>query len=147
LSASESNLFWEEIMLDPIRFRISPEDIPAASRVPFRPIFPRREERPAIALSLLVFGFNATGRLFHERASTRNISRNGCCIHLCTQPQGDSPLALRVVLNAGTALEHAPPPLTYQFVWTLPSGDGWDVGAAALDDADLMRLAFPQRRP
>jgi hypothetical protein len=139
-------LFWEEIMLDRIRFRISREDILAASRLPFSPVSPRREERSALALSLLVFGFNPSGRVFQERTSTRNVSPHGCCFHLRTRPQTDTPLALRVIRYEGATRESSSP-LTYQFIWALRVGEGWDVGAVALDDVDLMRLAFPRRTP
>jgi hypothetical protein len=133
-------------MIRPIRLRITPAGISEGDRLGFQLIPGRSEERSTIALAVTIFGFNSSGRLFQELASTRNVSRHGCCIHMRTKPQSDTPLALRIVPRGGPIPEGTPP-LTYRFVWSLPVSYGWEVGAVALEDSDLMRLAFPQRKP
>lgn len=130
----------------PFLFRSTPLAISEVSRPGFRFLSGRSEDRFAMPIPVMVFGFNAAGRIFQEMASTRNVSRHGCCIRLRTQPQRDTPLALRMVPREGPP-PPGTPPLTYRYVWSQRLQGGWEVGAAAYEEADLIRLAFPASRP
>jgi hypothetical protein len=94
----------------------------------------------------LVCGFGANGRFFSERTSTRDVSRSGCCIHLRTQTQLNSPLALRVVPRDDSDPRDQRHTL-FEVGWAVPEGDGWTVGASALDGTDVWALAFQSRTP
>jgi hypothetical protein len=101
----------------------------------------RSETRSEVRLSVTVYGFATTGKLFVEHCATRNVSHSGCCIHLQTRPQADAALALRLLrwgLSAKAASQ-----LLYQIVWVQKDGDGWLIGASSLGPADLYSLAFP----
>lgn len=101
----------------------------------------RREQRSDVQLLVTVYGFAATGKLFVEHSSTRNVSHSGCCLRLQTRPQADSALALRL-LRWGISSKSASQ-LLFQVVWLRQDGDGWLVGASSLGPADLYCLAFP----
>ena len=101
----------------------------------------RSETRSEVRLSVTVYGFATTGKLFVEHCATRNVSHSGCCIRLQTRPQADAALALRLLrwgLSAKAASQ-----LLYQIVWVQKDGDGWLIGASSLGPADLYSLAFP----
>jgi hypothetical protein len=101
----------------------------------------RAEKRSEVRLAVTVYGFATTGKLFVEHCATRNVSHSGCCVHLQTQPQADTALALRLLrwgLSAKSGSQ-----LLYQIVWVQKDGDGWLVGASSLGPADLYSLAFP----
>jgi hypothetical protein len=102
----------------------------------------REYQRSALSLPLVVCGLNASGRIFFELASTYDISRSGCRLHLCTQPQHDSPLAIRVISNKGEGTEESAQ-ILFQVAWLLPEAEGWAVGAHSLGDTDLRTLVFP----
>ena len=106
----------------------------------------RHEPRSSAALTFAVCGLSASGRFFVELCSTVNISRSGCCLRLRTRPQTDSALVLRAV-PGGTALPAGTSQLLFQLAWLRPDDDGWLIGAFALGDADLSRLAFPSYTP
>jgi len=106
----------------------------------------RREKRYTVSIPVTVFGFNANGRVFQELASCRNVSRSGVRIHMHTQPERSTPIALRVVPREGPIQDEIPH-LSYQIAWMLPANEGWDIGAISLDDGDLLLLAFPPHRP
>jgi len=106
----------------------------------------RKEPRSDFDLTLAVCGIASTGRMFFELCSTRNISRSGCCIHMRHRPQSDSALALRAMPQGAAAGDHEVQ-LLFQVAWLHPEGDGWDVGAFALGQAGLDRLAFPSTKP
>jgi hypothetical protein len=106
----------------------------------------RREPRSSAELTFAVCGLAASGRLFVELCSTVNISRSGCCLRLHTRPQTDSALALRAV-PGGTSLPEGTSQLLFQLAWLRPEADGWLIGASALGEADLCRLAFPSYTP
>jgi PilZ domain len=101
----------------------------------------RSEGRSDVQLAVTVYGFATTGKLFVEHCSTRNVSHSGCCVHLRTQPQADTALALRL-LRWGLSAKGAAQ-LLYQVVWVQKDGNGWLVGASSLGPADLYSLAFP----
>ena len=101
----------------------------------------RSETRSEVRLSVTVYGFATTGKLFVEHCATRNVSHSGCCIHLQTRPQADAALALRLLRWGRSA--KAASQLLYQVVWVQKDGDGWLVGASSLGPADLYSLAFP----
>lgn len=111
---------------------------------PFRST--RREQRSAAQLTFAACGLAASGRFFVELCSTINISRSGCCIRLRTRPQANSALALRAV-PGGTCLPEGTSQLLFQLAWVRPDEDGWLIGAFALGDVDLSRLAFPFYTP
>ena len=106
----------------------------------------RREQRSSAELTFAVCGLSASGRFFVELCSTVNISRSGCCLRLRTRPQSDSALALRAV-PGGTSLPEGTSQLLFQLAWLRPEADGFLIGASALGDADLCRLAFPSYTP
>ena len=106
----------------------------------------RCERRSVVSVPVTILGLNAAGRLFHELTTTRNVSRHGCCIHLHTQPQSDTPFALQVVPREG-AIPEDTSHLSYQLVWKRQVSEGWELGALAEDDADLLQLAFPAHKP
>jgi hypothetical protein len=93
-----------------------------------------------------VCGFSASGRIFSELASTRNISPSGCRIRLRTQPLGHAALAVQVVPRE-TPLPQPGVQMLYQVAWLQPQGECWDVGLLALGDTDLLRVAFASHRP
>lgn len=101
----------------------------------------RREQRLDVQLAVTIYGFAATGKIFVEHCSTRNVSHSGCCLRLQTRPQADSALALRP-LRFGIS-SRSVSQLLFQVAWLRPDGDGWLVGASALGAADLYCLAFP----
>ena len=106
----------------------------------------RREPRSSAELSFAVCGLDASGRFFVELCSTVNISRSGCCLRLRTRPLAGSALALRAV-PGGTSLPEGTSQLLFQLAWLQPDADGWLMGAFALGEADLCRLAFPSYTP
>jgi PilZ domain len=106
----------------------------------------RREPRSSAELSFAVCGLTASGRFFVELCSTVNISRSGCCLRLRTRPLTGSALALRAV-PGGTSLPEGTSQLLFQLAWLRPDADGWLIGAFALGEADLCRLAFPCYTP
>lgn len=117
---------------------------PMPGAAPFRST--RREPRSSAELTFAVCGLSASGRFFVELCSTVNISRSGCCLRLRTRPQTHSALALRSV-PGGTSLPEGTPQLLFQLVWLRPDNDGWLIGAFAIGEADLRRLAFPSYTP
>lgn len=106
----------------------------------------RAEYRSVLALPLVVCGLNVSGRIFFEMTSTHDVSGAGCRIHLCTQPQFESPLAIRMIKNKGSASEESIQ-ILFQLAWLQPEGDGWAVGAQRLGDADLRALVFQSHTP
>jgi PilZ domain len=100
----------------------------------------RCEQRSDVQLTVTVYGFATTGKLFVEHCSTRNISHSGCCLRLQTRPQAGSALALRP-LRWGISAKGASQ-LLFQVAWLRQDGDGWLVGASSLGPADLYCLAF-----
>lgn len=123
-------------------------ELQAASQMPSGEHFrsTRREARSSAELTFAVCGLAASGRFFVELCSTVNISRSGCCLRLRTRPQNDSALALRAV-PGGTPLPEGTSQLLFQLAWLRPDDDGWLIGAFALGEADLSRLAFPSHTP
>jgi PilZ domain len=117
---------------------------PRPGTAPFRST--RREPRSSAELTFAVCGLTVSGRFFVELCSTVNISRSGCCLRLRTRPQTDSALALRAV-PGGTSLPEGTSQLLFQLAWLRPDADGWLIGASALGEADLCRLAFPSYTP
>jgi PilZ domain-containing protein len=111
---------------------------------PFR--ITRREQRSSAQLTFAACGLAASGRFFVELCSTINISRSGCCLRLRTRPQTDSALALRAV-PGGTSLPEGTSQLLFQLAWVRPDEGGWLIGAFALSNVDLSRLAFPSYTP
>ena len=91
-------------------------------------------------------GLAFNGRFFVELCSTVNISRSGCCLRLRTRPQTDSALVLRAV-PGGTLFPAGASQLLFQLAWMRPHDGGWLIGAFALGEADLYRLAFPSYTP
>ena len=106
----------------------------------------RRERRSPLTVMLRICGFSASGRIFSEVASTRNISRSGCCVRLRTQPLQNSPLAIQVVPREGPSPEPATQML-YEVAWLQQQGQSWEVGLSALSKTDLLRVAFDSRTP
>ncbi|PYU27465.1 MAG: hypothetical protein DMG32_06830 [Acidobacteria bacterium] len=106
----------------------------------------RRELRAPTELTFAVYGLAFSGRFFVELCSTVNISRSGCCLRLRTRPQTDSALVLRAV-PGGSSLPAGTSQLLFQLVWLRPDDGGWLIGAFALGEADLYRLAFPSYTP
>jgi len=78
----------------------------------------RREPRSSTELTFAVCGLAFNGRFFVELCSTVNISRSGCRLRLL-----------------------------FQLAWMRPDDGGWLIGAFALGEADLYRLAFPSYTP
>jgi hypothetical protein len=111
---------------------------------PFRST--RREPRSTAELTFVVCGLASNGRLFVELCCTVNVSRTGCCLRLRTRPQIDSALALRAV-PGGTSLPEGTSQMLFQLAWLRPDDAGWLIGAFALGEADLCRLAFPSHTP
>jgi len=116
----------------------------AAGAEPFRST--RREPRSSTELTFAVCGLAFNGRFFVELCSTVNISRSGCCLRLRTRPQTDSALVLRAV-PGGTLFPAGASQLLFQLAWMRPHDGGWLIGAFALGEADLYRLAFPSYTP
>lgn len=106
----------------------------------------RREPRSPAELTFAACGLAASGRFFVELCSTVNISRSGCCLRLRTRPLTGSALALRAA-PGGTSLPEGSSQLLFQLVSLRPEADGWLIGAFALGEADLSRLAFPSYTP
>jgi hypothetical protein len=106
----------------------------------------RREPRSPAELTFAVCGLTSSGRFFVELCSTVNVSRSGCCLMLRTRPQTDCALVLRPV-PGGTALPAGTSQLLFQLAWVRPAQDGWLIGAFALGETDLSRLAFPSDTP
>jgi len=106
----------------------------------------RRERRSPLSVLLKICGFSASGRIFSELASTRNISRSGCCLRLRTQPLGNTALALQVIPREGP-LPQGGPQLLYQVAWLRQHGQAWEVGLLALGNTDLLLVAFAPHSP
>jgi hypothetical protein len=106
----------------------------------------RREPRSAAQLTFAVCGLAFSGRFFVELCSTVNISRSGCCLWQRTRPQLDSALVLRAV-PGGTSLPEGTSQLLFQLAWARPGDGGWLIGAFALGESGLWRLAFPSHTP
>ena len=104
----------------------------------------RAEDRSPIAVPLVICGLNSSGRLFFELAHIQDISRTGCRIHLCTKPQTDSPLAVRLVTDKGVTRQEIAQ-ILFQVAWIHPEAEGWAVGAYSLGSKDLRTLVFPLR--
>jgi len=106
----------------------------------------RCEPRSAAQLTFAVCGLASSGRFFIELCSTVNISRSGCCLWLRTRPLMDSALVLRAV-PGGTSLPAGTSQLLFQLAWVHPGEGGWMIGAFALGESGLWRLAFPSYTP
>lgn len=106
----------------------------------------RQEPRFSTPLTFVACGLSSSGRFFAELCSTVNISRTGCCLRLRTQPQSNSALVLRQV-PGGTALPEGISQLLFQLAWVRPVEGGWQIGAFALSNVDLFRLASPSSTP
>jgi len=106
----------------------------------------RRERRSPLSILLKICGFSAGGRIFSEVASTRNISRSGCCLRLRTRPLGDTALALQVIPREGPVPDGGSQML-YQVAWSRQQGQSWEVGLFALGNTDLLQVAFAPHSP
>jgi hypothetical protein len=104
------------------------------------------EQRSEASVQLIVCGLNSDGRLFFELGSVREISRSGCRLHLCTKPQGDSPLAVRMINSKGETIRESAQ-ILFEVTWLMPEAEGWAVGARSLAKADLRTLVFPPQKP
>lgn len=116
----------------------------ATGAEPFRST--RREPRSPAELTFAVCGLTSRGRFFVELSATVNVSRSGCCLMLRTRPQTDSAFVLRAV-PGGTSLPSGTSQLLFQLAWVRPTDGGWLIGAFALGETDLRRLAFPSCTP
>jgi hypothetical protein len=110
-----------------------------------KPHLHRVEERSPIAVPLVVCGLNFSGKLFFELAHIQDISSSGCRIYLCTRPQTDSPLAVRLVTDQGVT-RHEIAQMLFQVAWIRPEEQGWAVGAYSLGSKDLRTLVFPLQK-
>jgi hypothetical protein len=106
----------------------------------------RRERRSPLSVLLRICGFSASGRIFSELASTRNISPSGCCIRLRTQPLSHAALAVQVIPREGP-LPEGGTQMLYEVAWLQQQGQSWDVGLFALGHTDLLRVAFAAHTP
>jgi hypothetical protein len=103
----------------------------------------RREQRFLMNLPVVVCGFGANGRIFSELATTRDMSRSGCSLHLRTRPESGSSLAIRL-MPQGSASPAEIFQVLVEVTWMVQEGaEGWTVGASVLDNTDLRALAFP----
>ena len=130
-----------------VRQRLSPQDDPTSLRSPNEPQrSERRERRSPLSILLRICGFSASGRIFSELASTRDISPSGCCVRLRTQPLEHAVLALQVIPSEGP-LPGGGTQMLYQVAWLQQHGQAWDVGLLALGPTDLLRVAFAPPTP
>jgi PilZ domain len=101
----------------------------------------RREERFTFSIPIVVLGFNAGGRIFHEIGPTRNVSEHGCCFHLYQMPDRNSSMALSVLPREGLLNGHSH--VLCEIAWLSEVSSGWDVGVHVLGDVGVWRLTFP----
>lgn len=104
----------------------------------------RREGRFTFPMPILALGFDASGRVFNEMGTTRNVSRHGCCFHLDKMPDPNSAIAVHAMPRAGSLNGH--PHVLCEIVWLLQMISGWDIGIRVLGDEGIWSLAFPVRR-
>ena len=94
----------------------------------------RQEDRPSLALPVVVCGMGLNGKLFFELTRTLDVSRSGCRVHIRTQPQMESPLAVRLI-RRGDAIREESVQILCRVVWLRQDSDGWLVGAATLRES------------
>jgi hypothetical protein len=129
--------YWVAMVQTKTKLRATPTPFP----VPGQPRrSERRERRSPIPIVVKVCGFSASGRIFSEVATTKNVSRSGCCIRLRAEPQSDGVLALQVVPREEPVPQG--PQMLYQVAWIIRRQQGCDVGLSVLGDADLLQVAF-----
>lgn len=100
----------------------------------------RSERRYDFPLPVIVLGFTACSVLFHEATVARNVSPHGFGLHLRNLPQTCETLAVSFVAweKAVTPPQHA----LCEIVWIEQQDFGWDLGARALFNVDVLALAF-----
>jgi hypothetical protein len=88
----------------------------------------RREARYEVPIEIEISGLDRSGRVFHERTSTRDVSEWGCGFTSSVELKVDDIVALSVV---APAVQESATPRTslFQVVRVTPEANGWLVGA------------------
>ncbi len=116
---TSKNLWFENAKDVPDRSEVSTE-VTSVDR--------RRSRREKRAQEVQVRGFDATGRYFSERATTKDISEGGCRVTLRTAVTIGTILRVTILGSAsgGSANGAA---AQFEVVWTRQQGSSCEVGA------------------
>lgn len=108
----------------------------------------RREVRADLKFPVEVCGFDRGGRFFSEKTATSDVSDGGCKMHLRTEVDKGSVLAVRVITRR-FGLEVDARPMLFQVNWIRAAANGWDVGVAKLQPGKLWNVSFelPNENP
>ncbi len=108
----------------------------------------RREVRADLKFPVEVCGFNRSSRFFSEKTATADVSDGGCKLHLRTEVDTGSVLAIRVITRR-FGLEVDARPMLFQVSWIRAAANGWDVGVAKLQPGKIWNVSFdlPSENP
>jgi hypothetical protein len=108
----------------------------------------RREVRADPKFPVEVCGFDRGGRFFSEKTATSDVSDGGCKMHLRTEVDKSSVLAIRVITRR-FGLEVDARPMLFQVNWIRAAANGWDVGVAKLQPGKIWNVSFdlPNQNP
>lgn len=108
----------------------------------------RREVRADLKFPIEVCGFNRSSRFFSEKTATTDVSDGGCKLHLRTEVDKGSVLAIRVITRK-FGLQVDVRPMLFQVNWICAAANGWDVGAAKLQPGKIWNVSFdlPNQNP
>jgi PilZ domain len=108
----------------------------------------RREVRADLKFPVEVCGFSRTSRFFSEKTATSDVSDGGCKLHLRTEVEKGSVLAVRVITRR-FGLEVDARPMLFQVNWIRAAANGWDVGIAKLQPGKIWNVSFelPNENP
>jgi hypothetical protein len=95
-----------------------------------------------MSFAIVVSGFDRSGRLFSEQASTIDISEAGCRFRVKIHLERGDVVAIRRSSRDKVRAD-AGKPLLFQIVWSTRDGDGWAAGALKLQSENIWHMAFP----
>ena len=108
----------------------------------------RREVRADLKFPVEVCGFDRSGRFFSEKTATSDISDGGCKLHVRTEVDKGSVLAIRIITRR-FGLEVDARPMLFLVNWICAATNGWDVGVAKLQPGKIWNVSFdlPDQNP
>jgi len=108
----------------------------------------RREPRAELKFPVEVCGFSRYSRFFSEKTATSDVSDGGCKLHLRTEVDKGSVIAIRVITRR-FGLEVDTRPVLFQVNWVQPCPDGCNLGVSKLQPGKMWTVSFdlPNQNP
>jgi hypothetical protein len=108
----------------------------------------RHELRAELKFPVEVCGFDRNGRFFSEKTATSDVSDGGCKLHVRTEVDKGSVLAIRIIRRR-FGLEVDARPMLFQVNWIRAAASGWDIGVAKLQPGKIWNVSFelPNENP